>query len=375
MAKRDYYDVLNVSKNATKDEIKKSYRRLAMKFHPDRNTNDANAEKKFKEAKEAYEVLSDNSKKETYDRFGHDGLNQTGGRGPSGAEGFSDIFGDVFGDIFGGGRGGGRSQVFRGADLRYELKLELEKAISGDSIKINIPTQITCNECSGSGAKEGSNPVKCGTCDGVGQVRMQQGFFSVQQTCPKCQGNGTVIQDPCLKCHGLGRTAKTKTLSVKVPSGVDNGDRIRLSGEGEAGKNGGPSGDLYVEIRVNPHKIFEREGSNISCEIPISILVAALGGEIKMPTLNGSVSVKIPPGTQSGKIFRLKGKGVTTARDNRVGDLYAAISVETPVNLSSKQKDILKDFYTSIEKGGKKHSPRHNSWVSSVKNFFDRISS
>lgn len=375
MAKRDYYDVLNVSKNATKDEIKKSYRRLAMKFHPDRNTNDANAEKKFKEAKEAYEVLSDNSKKETYDRFGHDGLNQTGGRGPSGAEGFSDIFGDVFGDIFGGGRGGGRNQVFRGADLRYELKLDLEKAISGDSIKINIPTQITCNECSGSGAKEGSNPVKCGTCDGVGQVRMQQGFFSVQQTCPKCQGNGTVIQDPCLKCHGLGRTAKTKTLSVKVPSGVDNGDRIRLSGEGEAGKNGGPSGDLYVEIRVNPHKIFEREGSNISCEIPISILVAALGGEIKMPTLNGSVSVKIPPGTQSGKIFRLKGKGVTTARDNRVGDLYAAISVETPVNLSSKQKEILKDFYTSIEKGGKKHSPRHNSWVSSVKNFFDRISS
>ncbi|MFL2482630.1 MAG: molecular chaperone DnaJ [Woeseiaceae bacterium] len=375
MAKRDYYDVLNVSKNATKDEIKKSYRRLAMKFHPDRNTNDANAEKKFKEAKEAYEVLSDNSKKETYDRFGHDGLNQTGGRGPSGAEGFSDIFGDVFGDIFGGGRGGGRNQVFRGADLRYELKLDLEKAISGDSIKINIPTQITCNECSGSGAKEGSSPVKCGTCDGVGQVRMQQGFFSVQQTCPKCQGNGTVIQDPCLKCHGLGRTAKTKTLSVKVPSGVDNGDRIRLSGEGEAGKNGGPSGDLYVEIRVNPHKIFEREGSNISCEIPISILVAALGGEIKMPTLNGSVSVKIPPGTQSGKIFRLKGKGVTTARDNRVGDLYAAISVETPVNLSSKQKDILKDFYTSIEKGGKKHSPRHNSWVSSVKNFFDRISS
>ena len=375
MAKRDYYDVLNVPKNATKDEIKKSYRRLAMKFHPDRNTNDADAEKKFKEAKEAYEVLSDNSKKETHDRFGHDGLNQAGGRGPSGAEGFSDIFGDVFGDIFGGGRGGGRNQVFRGADLRYELSLDLEKAISGDSIKINIPTQVACNGCSGSGAKEGSSPINCGTCDGVGQVRMQQGFFSVQQTCPKCQGNGTVIQDPCLKCHGLGRIAKTKTLSVKVPPGVDNGDRIRLSGEGEAGKNGGPSGDLYVEIRVNPHKIFEREGSNISCEIPISILVAALGGEIKMPTLNGSVSVKIPPGTQSGKIFRLKGKGVTTARDKRVGDLYAAISVETPVNLSSKQKDILKDFYSSIEKGGKKHSPRHNSWISSVKNFFDRISS
>ena len=375
MAKRDYYDVLNVSKNATKDEIKKSYRRLAMKFHPDRNTNDADAEKKFKEAKEAYEVLSDNSKKETYDRFGHDGLNQAGARGPGGAEGFSDIFGDVFGDIFGGGRSGGRNQVFRGADLRYELNLDLEKAISGDSIKINIPTQVACNGCSGSGAKEGSSPAKCGTCDGVGQVRMQQGFFSVQQTCPKCQGNGTVIQDPCLKCHGLGRIAKTKTLSVKVPPGVDNGDRIRLSGEGEAGKNGGPSGDLYVEIRVNPHKIFEREGSNISCEIPISILVAALGGEIKMPTLNGSVSVKIPPGTQSGKIFRLKGKGVTTARDKRVGDLYAAISVETPVNLSSKQKDILKDFYSSIEKGGKKHSPRHNSWISSVKNFFDRISS
>jgi len=373
MAKRDYYDVLNVSKNASKEDIKKSYRRLAMKFHPDRNKNDASAEKKFKEAKEAYEVLSDNSKKETYDRFGHDGLNRAGSS--AGAEGFGDIFGDVFGDIFGGGRSGGRSQVFRGADLGYELQLELEKAISGDSVTINVPTQVSCESCSGSGARRGSSPTNCSACDGAGQVRMQQGFFSIQQTCPKCQGRGTVIVDPCMDCHGRGRNAKTKKLSVKVPPGVDTGDRIRLSGEGEAGKNGGPSGDLYVEVRINKHKIFEREGPNISCDVPISILVASLGGEIKLPTLKGSVSVKIPPGTQSGKIFRLKGKGVLTARDSRVGDLYATISVETPVNLSKQQQEKLRELYNSIHKGGEKHSPRHSGWISSVKNFFDRISS
>ena len=375
MAKRDYYEILGVNRGASKDEIKKSYRRLAMKYHPDRNKNDSQAESKFKEAKEAYEILSDSSKRDTYDRFGHEGVsNSAGGRGHPGAEGFGDIFGDVFGDIFGGGRGN-RSQVFRGADLKYDLRIELEKAISGDSIEIDIPTQVTCQGCSGSGAKKGTTPTNCPSCEGTGQVRMQQGFFSIQQTCPKCQGNGTVITDPCTDCHGLGRKSKTKTLSIKVPPGVDNGDRIRLSGEGEAGKNGGPTGDLYIEINVAPHKIFEREGADISCDIPISVLTATLGGDIEMPTLKGNVSVKVPPGTQSGKVFRLKGMGVTTARNKMVGDLYATILVETPINLSNKQKDILKEFYSSIEKGGKKHSPRHSGWLSSVKNFFEKIAS
>jgi|TARA_B110000263_G_C15312182_1_gene514242 molecular chaperone DnaJ len=375
MAKRDYYDVLSVTRDASKDDIKKSYRRLAMKFHPDRNKNDAGAEKKFKEAKEAYEALSDSSKRETYDRFGHEGLNRNSGSS-SGAEGFGDIFGDVFGDIFGGGRsGGGRSQVFRGADLLHKLSLNLEEAISGDSITIDIPTQVSCKGCSGSGARKGSKPSKCNTCDGVGQVRMQQGFFSIQQTCPKCQGNGTVITDPCSDCYGKGRKSKIKTLSVKVPPGVDTGDRIRLTGEGEAGKNGGPAGDLYVEINVNSHKIFERDGPNIACEVPISILTASLGGEVALPTLNGSVSLKIPTGTQSGKIFRLRGKGVSTAREKRIGDLYATISVETPVNLTKKQEKLLKELYLSIGEGGDKHSPRAGGWLSSVKNFFDRIAS
>tara|TARA_B110000438_G_scaffold74089_1_gene74201 strand:+ start:2267 stop:3391 length:1125 start_codon:yes stop_codon:yes gene_type:complete len=374
MAKRDYYDVLSVAKDASKDDIKKSYRRLAMKFHPDRNKNDTGAEKKFKEVKEAYEALSDSSKRETYDRFGHDGLSQT--RGSSSAEGFGDIFGDVFGDIFGGGRsGGGRSQVFRGADLLHKLSLNLEEAISGDSITIDIPTQVSCKACSGSGAKKGSQPSNCITCDGAGQVRMQQGFFSIQQTCPKCQGNGTVITDPCSACYGKGRISKIKTLSVKVPPGVDTGDRIRLTGEGEAGKNGGPAGDLYVEINVNPHKIFERDGANIACEVPISILIASIGGDVKLPTLNGSVSLKVPAGTQSGKVFRLRGKGVSTAREKRIGDLYATISVETPVNLTNKQEKLLQELYLSIREGGDKHSPRAGGWLSSVKNFFDRIAS
>lgn len=375
MAKRDYYDVLSVTRDASKDDIKKSYRRLAMKFHPDRNKNDAGAEKKFKEAKEAYEALSDSSKRETYDRFGHEGLNRNSGS-PSGAEGFGDIFGDVFGDIFGGGRtGGGRSQVFRGADILHKLSLNLEEAISGDSITIDIPTQVSCKGCSGSGARKGSKPSNCNTCDGVGQVRMQQGFFSIQQTCPKCQGNGTVITDPCSDCYGKGRKSKIKILSVKVPPGVDTGDRIRLSGEGEAGKNSGPAGDLYIEINVNSHKIFERDGPNIACEVPISILTASLGGEVALPTLNGSVSLKIPTGTQSGKVFRLRGKGVSTAREKRIGDLYATISVETPVNLTKKQEKLLKELYLSIGEGGDKHSPRAGGWLSSVKNFFDRIAS
>ncbi len=373
MAKRDYYDVLGVSKSASADEIKKSYRRLAMKHHPDRNTDDPSAEAKFKEAKEAYEALSDTDKRATYDRFGHDGLKATPGGGGFSADGFGDIFGDVFGDIFGGGRQRG-SQVFRGADLGYEMVLDLEKAVSGDSVTIEVPTQIACEACDGSGAKKGSKPVQCSTCNGVGQVRMQQGFFSIQQSCPACKGAGTIIRDPCGDCHGRGRIRKTKTLSVKVPAGVDGGDRIRLSGEGEAGRNGGPPGDLYVEIRVNRHKIFTRDGADIACEVPISMASATLGGDVELPTLDGNVSLKIPAGTQSGKTFRLRGKGVTTVRDPRVGDLFAKVAVETPVNLTAEQKELLQSFDTSIQAGGEQHSPRAGGWLDTVKRFFERIS-
>jgi len=374
MAKRDYYEVLGVSKSASADEIKKAYRRLAMKHHPDRNENDSGtSETKFKESKEAYEVLKDSEKKATYDQFGHDGLRRgPGGRG--GAEGFGDIFGDVFGDIFGGGRRGGGPQVFRGADLGYELKLDLEKAVTGDTVEIDVPTQVGCASCHGSGAKKGTSPETCSTCGGAGQVRMQQGFFSVQQTCPACKGAGTTISDPCDDCHGRGRIRKTRTLSVKVPAGVDDGDRIRLSGEGEAGRNGGPAGDLYVELRVSKHKIFERDGANLACEIPISFTTATLGGEVELPTLDGNVSLKVPAGTQSGKVFRLRGKGVTTVRDPRQGDLFAQVAVETPINLTSEQEELLEKFDVSLKAGGDKHSPRADGWLDTVKRFFDRIS-
>ena len=374
MAKRDYYDVLGISKSASTDEIKKAYRRLAMKHHPDRNKDGDGSEGRFKEAKEAYEVLKDAEKRAAYDRFGHDGVRGAAGRGAGvGAEGVGDIFGDVFGDIFGGGRRGGGPQVFRGADLGYELKLDLEKAVAGDSVTIDVPTQVSCETCSGSGAKKGSEPIQCSTCGGVGQVRMQQGFFSIQQTCPACKGAGTTIADPCHDCHGRGRVRKTRTLAVKVPAGVDDGDRIRLSGEGEAGRNGGPAGDLYVEIRVRPHKIFERDGSNLSCEVPVSIATATLGGEVELPTLDGNVALKIPAGTQSGKVFRLRGKGVRTVRDARVGDLFAQVAVETPVHLTAEQRDLLEKFDASLRSGGEKHSPRAGGWLDTVKRFFERI--
>ena len=376
MAKRDYYDILGVNKNASADDIKKAYRRLAMKHHPDRNKDDASAEEKFKEAKEAYEVLKDTDKRAAYDRFGHEGVRAGGAGGGFGgfsAEGFGDIFGDVFGDIFGGGRRG-RSQVFRGADLGYELKLDLEKAVSGDSVTIEVPTQVTCDECDGKGAEKGSEPVSCSTCGGVGQVRMQQGFFSIQQTCPACKGAGTVITNPCRKCDGRGRVAKKKKLVVKVPPGVDDGDRIRLSGEGEAGRNGGPPGDLYVEVRVRPHKIFERNGADLACEVPISFATATLGGEVELPTLDGNVSLKIPAGTQSEKVFRLRGKGVITVRDKRPGDLFAKVAVETPINLTEEQSALLRKFDASVSKGGDRHNPRAGTWLDTVKRFFDRIS-
>ena len=374
MAKRDYYEVLGVARSASGDDIKKAYRRLAMKYHPDRNKDDANAEQMFKEAKEAYEVLSNDEKRATYDQFGHDGLKGGAGGAGFGPEGFSDIFGDVFGDIFGGGRRS-RSQVFRGADLGYELRLDLERAVAGDSVTIEVPTQVTCEECDGSGARKGTSPVQCQTCGGVGQVRVQQGFFSIQQTCPACKGQGTVIEDPCPACNGRGRISKTRKLSVKVPPGVDDGDRIRLTGEGEAGRNGGPPGDLYVEIRVEPHKIFERDGGDLSCEVPISIATAALGGDVELPTLDGHVSLKIPAGTQSGKVFRLRGKGVITVRDPHKGDLFVRASVETPVNLTDEQAELLRQFDASVTKGGEKHSPRAGGWLDTVKRFFERISS
>lgn len=373
MAKRDYYEVLGIKKNASSDEIKKSYRRLAMKHHPDRNTEDSDAEGKFKEVKEAYEVLSDSDKRAAYDQFGHDGVRGGPSGGGFSAEGFGDIFGDVFGDIFGASRRS-RSQVFRGADLGYELRLDLERAVSGDSVTIEVPTQVTCEECRGSGAEKGSEPVKCMTCGGTGQVRMQQGFFAIQQTCPACKGAGTVITNPCSNCHGRGRISKTKRLSVKVPQGVEDGDRIRLSGEGEAGRNGGPPGDLYVEIRVSPHRIFHRHGADLSCEVPISFGTAALGGDIELPTLDGHVSLKIPAGTQSGKKFRLRGKGVTTVRDPRQGDLFARVAVETPINLTPEQESFLRRFDDSISAGGEKHSPRAGGWLDTVRRFFERVS-
>jgi molecular chaperone DnaJ len=375
MAKRDYYEILGVTRTATNEEVKKAYRRLAMKYHPDRNTDDKDASRKFREVRAAYEVLNNAEKRAAYDQFGHAGLG--GGRrggGGFGPEGFSDIFGDVFGDIFGGARRGGRSQVFRGADLAYELRLDLERAVSGDEVTIEVPTQVTCDECDGSGAKKGSEPATCSTCGGIGQVRMQQGFFSIQQTCPACKGAGTVITDPCGKCHGRGRVSKVRKLSVKVPAGVDDGDRIRLTGEGEAGRNGGPPGDLYVEIRVNPHKLFTRDGADLTCEVPVSFATVALGGEVELPTLDGHVSLKIPAGTQSGKVFRLRNKGVTTVRDRRQGDLFARVVVETPVALTEEQKVLLRRLDDSVSAGGDTHNPRANSWLDTVKRFFDRIS-
>ncbi len=372
-SKRDYYEVLGVQKNATDAELKKAYRRLAMKYHPDRNPDDKGAEESFKEVKEAYEILSDERKRSAYDQFGHAGVEGgIGGGQHAGAGGFGDIFESVFGDIFGGGRAGGE-RVFRGSDLRYDLELSLEDAVNGSTTKIRVPRLVGCQVCNGSGAKKGSAPVKCTTCDGMGQVRMQQGFFSVQQTCPKCRGNGKIITDPCTSCRGNGRIREDKTISVKVPPGVDTGDRIRLTGEGEAGEKGGPSGDLYVHVIVKDHPIFAREGTNLSCDVPISFTMAALGGEIEVPTLEGKVSLKIPAETQSGKLFRLKNKGVRSVRATNKGDLICRVVVETPVNLDKRQKELLQDFERSMEHDNKKHSPKSRSWLDGVKEFFENM--
>jgi len=374
MAKRDYYEVLGVPRNASEADIKKAFRRLAMKLHPDRNPDDKVAEERFKEAKEAYDMLGDAQKRAAYDQFGHAGVDPSmgAGHGPGGPGGasFSDIFGDVFGDIF-GGRGGGRQQSFRGADLRYNLTLSLEEVVHGTTVKIRVPTLATCETCDGSGARKGSQPTKCSTCGGVGQVRMQQGFFSIQQTCPRCHGEGVMISDPCPTCRGAGRVEESRTLSVKVPAGVDNGDRIRLAGEGEVGEKGAPPGDLYVHIRVKEHAIFGREGNDLFCEVPIGFTTAVLGGELAVPTLEGRVMLKIPPETQSGKMFRLRGKGVRPVRGGSTGDLLCRVSVETPVNLSEEQKEILREFEATMERDGGHHSPKQSSWLDGVRSFFD----
>ncbi len=374
MAKRDYYDVLGCGKDAQTPELKKAYRRLAMKYHPDRNQDNPEAENQFKEAKEAYEILSDSEKRAAYDQFGHAGVQagQAGAGFGAGGEAFSDLFGDVFGDIFGGGRRS-RSQVFRGADLRFELELSLEQAVAGDSVNIEIPTQVECQPCNGSGAEPGTKPATCTMCGGAGQVRAQQGFFSIQQTCPTCKGTGSVIQTPCGTCNGRGRVRKVKTLAVKVPAGVDSGDRIRLAQEGEAGRNGGPSGDLYVDINVKPHRIFERDGRNLSCDVPIGFAAGVLGSTVDVPTLDGQVALKIPPETQSGRIFRLRGKGVRSVRVSGVGDLFCRVQIETPVHLTDEQKRLLRQFDESIQAGGSRHSPRARSWVDGVKKFFERM--
>ena len=375
MSKRDYYQVLDVPRTASEADIKKAYRRLAMKFHPDRNPGDHEAEEKFKEAKEAYETLTDAQKRAAYDQFGHagvDGMRGGGGGGFDPRDAFGDIFGDVFGDIFGGGRRG-RSQVFRGADLRYELELDLEQAVFGDTASVEFTTLAECDECSGSGSAKGSKPTTCETCRGAGQVRMQQGFFTVQQTCPRCHGRGQVVSDPCGKCRGQGRLRKQKTLSVKVPPGVDTGDRIRLSGEGEAGRNGGPAGDLYVEVRVREHAIFERDGAHLSCEVPVSFARAALGGSIEVPTLDGTATIKVPPETQSGRVFRLREKGIKPVRGGPTGDLFCRVVVETPVHLTREQKDLLQKFEDSLQKDAKRHHPREESWLDGVKRFFTSL--
>ncbi len=370
MSKRDYYEILGVSKSADAKEIKKAYRRVAMKYHPDRNPDAPDAEDKFKEASEAYEILSNDEKKSAYDQYGHAGVDPSMGGGGFGGGNFSDIFGDVFGDIFGGG-GRGRGGPQRGSDLRYTLDISLEDAVKGTTIEIRVPTLAGCEECNGSGAKKGTSATSCGTCGGAGQVRMQQGLFQVQQTCPTCRGRGKSINDPCTKCHGQGRIEQTKTLSVKVPPGVDTGDRIRLSGEGEAGPEGGPSGDLFVQMSVKQHPIFERDGKHLYCEIPITFADAALGGELDVPTLDGRVKLKIPAETQTGKLFRLRGKGVKPVRGGSVGDLMCRAVVETPVNLSKQQKKLLREMAEDMGESDKSHSPKQHSWFEGVKTFFD----
>lgn len=367
MAKSDYYEVLGVSRNADEAEIKKAYRRLAMKYHPDRTSGDKASEEKFKLATEAYEVLSDSNKRRAYDQYGHAGVDGSQGGHPGGSP-FGDIFNDIFADIFGGG---GRGGPKRGADMRYNLELSLEEAVHGANVTIQVPCWVACTSCHGSGANKGSKPITCHSCHGQGQIRIQQGFFSLQQTCPTCGGAGEIISDPCRPCHGQGRVRDEKKLQVKIPAGVDNGDRIRLNGEGEAVPQGGVPGDLYVEVHTKQHAIFQREGENLYCEVPISFVTAALGGELEVPTLQGRVKLRIPSETQTGKVFKIAGKGVRTVRSRSQGDLLCRVIVETPVDLTRRQKELLQEFASEIQ--DHKHNPRIDKWFNRVKEFFEKM--
>ena len=369
--KRDFYEVLGVNRDASDEDIKKSYRKLAMKYHPDRNPDNPKSEEQFKEAKEAYEILSEPKKRAAFDQYGHAGVDPQAAAGGAGMGGFADAFGDIFGDIFGQGRGGGgRSNVFRGSDLRYNLEVSLEDAARGTETKIRIPTMAECESCDGSGAKKGSQPKTCPTCAGHGQVRMQQGFFSIQQTCPKCHGTGKYIPDPCTSCQGAGRIKQHQTHSIKIPSGIDEGDRIRVSGQGEAGVNGGPSGDLYIQVHLKAHGVFKRDHDDLHCEMPISISTAALGGEIEIPTLDGGARLKIPSETQTGKVFRLRGKGIKGIRSVGPGDLHCHVVVETPVRLTDRQRELLNEFEEISKSNAQLHNPKAQGWMDKVKDFF-----
>ena len=368
MAKRDYYEVLGVNRDATEEDLKKAYRRLAMKWHPDRNPDNPKAEEHFKEAKEAYEVLSEPQKRAAYDQFGHAGVDPQAA-GAAGAGGFGDIFSDIFGEIFGGR--GGRSTVFRGADLRYNLEISLEQAARGFETKIRIPAMSTCETCKGAGARPGTHPATCPSCRGAGQVRVSQGPFSIAQTCPRCHGSGSIIPHPCATCSGTGRVKLQKTLSVKIPGGVDEGDRVRLSGEGEPGVNGGPPGDLYVQVHIKPNAVFTRDHDDLHCEMPISITTAALRGELEIPTLDGSAKIRIPAETQSGKTFRIKAKGIKGVRSQVPGDLFCHVVVETPVQLTARQRELLREFEALSAQDSGRHNPRAKGWFEKVKEFFE----
>ena len=379
MSKRDFYEILGVPKNASEDDIKKAYRKQAMKHHPDRNQGDSGkaAEDKFKEAKEAYEMLSDPQKRAAYDQYGHAGVdpNMRGGPGAEGfGGGFAEAFGDIFGDMFNQGgagrRGAGGRQMYRGGDLSYAMEVTLEEAAKGKEAQIRIPAWENCDTCSGSGAKPGTSVKTCSTCNGAGNVQMRQGFFSVQQTCPHCRGSGKIIPEPCTTCHGQGKVKKQKTLEVKIPAGIDDGMRIRSTGNGEPGTNGGPPGDLYIEIRLKKHDIFERDGDDLHCQVPVSFITAALGGEIEVPTLDGKAAIDIPEGTQAGKQFRLRGKGIKGVRASYPGDLYCHIAVETPVKLTEHQRKLMRELEESLKKGGGRHSPNGESWTDKLKNLF-----
>ncbi|MBH0237392.1 molecular chaperone DnaJ [Methylobrevis albus] len=372
--KRDFYEILGVERTATDAQLKSAFRKLAMQFHPDRNPGNAEAEAKFKELNEAYEILKEPQKRAAYDRFGHAAFENGGGRGPGPGDfgaSMADIFDDIFGDFMGGGRrgGGGRGGRERGADLRYNLEITLEEAFGGKTVEIEVPTSITCTVCSGSGAKPGTSPVTCRTCGGIGKVRASQGFFTVERTCPTCQGRGETIADPCGNCGGTGRTTQERTLSVNIPAGIEDGTRIRLAGEGEAGLRGGPSGDLYIFLSLKPHEFFQRDGADLYCRVPISMTTAALGGSFEVPTVDGGKTrVKVAEGSQTGRQFRLKGRGMPVLRSPQTGDMYITVVVETPQNLTRRQRDLLEEF--ERESSSDNH-PESTGFFARVRDFFD----